>query len=87
MRVPLDPQAPEIFDGLGRSALAQIATQNESAQRLCYLDVNQVRRMQGRSAGKQQIIQGRGLGCPEKEVQYRRGIGNDQRASRSARSA
>jgi hypothetical protein len=83
----LDAYSPEIVEGLESATLHQIATQRKPAQRLSYLDVNQVGRVQASDIGEEQLIEDFSLRRAEQQLQHRGGVGNDHRASRSARSA
>lgn len=87
MRMALDDQACEIFEGLLRAPRIDVLQPNQTAQSLNNFDVEQMRSVQPLVRRKCPRAYPVRAGGPEKKLEQRRRIDDNQRPSRSARTA
>lgn len=86
MGVPLDQQSGEVLEGELGPMEAQLAQLHQPAQRLDDLDIEKLGGMEPLVGGKQPLAHASRPRRREEELEQRRGIGDDQRLSRSARN-
>ena len=84
--MPLDDKICEVLQGLMRPQLAQLTQPDQPAQTLGDFDVEQVRRMEALTARERLACHSLGAARAKEKLEQCRGVGDDQRRSRSSRT-